>query len=1066
MKNSTFLIKAKFFLLSIACFLTLTANASPLCNQVFNEQADHASPDANFTFETIKDGLGNNVRLKITLDCPDPSVTEFHFREGFQLKEAFPNYLASNIAVSESGNYTTGTKELYVDFATPYPEDGATFSFVVQVGWYVNVGGTEYQPWDAYTRYHYTIGTDCSTTVHKMCDGLTVIGNNAASAAYLEAKSIGTAGSYTGVDLILHNYNASDPDGSTYWRNSLPALSVPGTWTMTTTNTTNDTFHYEFDTPQAGNTTFSLPQVEYRTAGNTNAYVNDASINFMFTLGAVCDVDDENPVLVTANPTKVGNYGFSLDLESTDNKNLALYEITGNDSNGNPFTVNAAINGTTHQSELYFALPDGIKITSSISATVKVKDRSGNQDSKVVTLTPNMVAPTLNSVACYDATNTSITLKVDAISNNASSKVEKCHVTYGGNSKIVPLTVYNPSLSTITIDGLTKGTNYTFTVTAIGKFGEASTTTASASCSTTSNAEHCGVILANGGQPYVNIPHLNSRAIYWLTKSGTNELTLLVTHYPGTEEITGLYINTNGQNVNPAVPANSWADGVVPINVDAHNGVATATSNLTADLFSVSNETVTFDGHPAQNAIKITFKYSEATTTFNQLYLRWHKPGKEYVTDGGGIIHFSTSDLGCDLSNLNALNVEWGENGNPAHFNPATNLANQAIDDTPIEGSCGDMIWGTSFSSSTTSTHNVIDGVDVENNIGFYTLKIGDAFPEGYSNGNFMDVGRSYTIVSDPKVLDEKLSERTDGTNRLIYNLGDSMDSPEQLFLLTLRNMEVGSKVTVTFDLEDLNPNCYVYDDGLTFNRVFHVGVGETSTAIYLAPNGKQTVRIEATATDKVASHFPVFMSTWQTRDCAAIAISNLRVYGCSAHTIETGNLVSTMSCEGSEVELTAVGYGSATTGFTWEESTDKISWTPISGTSNTNEVIPILDVTTYYRVTHGGIVSNIIEITGVVCCDDANSYEVYSEDFGTVGPWERKPYDGVQGHYFADYMVFCGNNTPADCGYSGCEYQWIPKTVADGIHAINVDGTIYQTCDEIQVAKTNGFIAPGADPY
>ena len=62
--------------------------------------------------------------------------------------------------------------------------------------------------------------------------------------------------------------------------------------------------------------------------------------------------------------------------------------------------------------------------------------------------------------------------------------------------------------------------------------------------------------------------------------------------------------------------------------------------------------------------------------------------------------------------------------------------------------------------------------------------------------------------------------------------------------------------------------------------------------------------------------------------------------------------------------------------------------------------------------------------------------------------------------------MVFCGNNTPADCGYSGCEYQWIPKTVADGIHAINVDGTIYQTCDEIQVAKTNGFIAPGADPY
>jgi len=320
-------------------------------------------------------------------------------------------------------------------------------------------------------------------------------------------------------------------------------------------------------------------------------------------------------------------------------------------------------------------------------------------------------------------------------------------------------------------------------------------------------------------------------------------------------------------------------------------------------------------------------------------------------------------------------------------------------------GNCSTSIaGGTSFSKygTTGNYSHKMEDVDV---IGEITVN--NQFEEAYSNGYFHESGVSdtkyqYAITSNPKVLNGNYTRKTDKKNRIILAVGkDPAGQTVNLIQLKRTNLAAGS-YSISFTVEDLVSSSLCPQTNLNSFRQLNVVVYKNGTQVandFPQFNIGSTYNYTSSGTVSEGDVITVDVRARFLATCTALAISDIKIDACLNKAIETtsgGNVF----CEDSEVTLMATG--TSATAFTWEQSSDNVNWTTITGESGSKIVVTAKLGNTYYRYTeNGGSKSKVFSLLGQVCCTFLEDQKaIWKETFGNgTGRWENA---NVKNHKFA----------------------------------------------------------------
>ncbi|HMG81851.1 MAG TPA: sugar-binding protein, partial [Ferruginibacter sp.] len=199
------------------------------------------------------------------------------------------------------------------------------------------------------------------------------------------------------------------------------------------------------------------------------------------------------------------------------------------------------------------------------------------------------------------------------------------------------------------------------------------------------------------------------------------------------------------------------------------------------------------------------------------------------------------------------------------------------------------------------------------------------------------------------------------------------------------------------------------------------------------------------------------------------LGIEEIQVYGCVPQQITSSN--GTSVCETTPTTLTAQGIGSTTDTYTWQQSTDGTTYTPVTS-STSYQLTTTPSVATYYKVTcvRTGLTIPAVLITPVNCCGPTGLFTIpkvcdgISVDGNDNEPvWYTAPWKSITN--VASPLV--GTN---DCT-GGClspvrnpAGQWRAvytptdiyfDVVVNGANPQNAGGVYYQDAVEIYIADS-----------
>ncbi|MBP5260132.1 MAG: fibronectin type III domain-containing protein, partial [Paludibacteraceae bacterium] len=722
--------------------------------------------------------------------------------------------------------------------------------------------------------------------------------------------------------------------------------------------------------------------------------------------------DNDAPTMGAATLVRAGKSKVVLNLSATDDICVTSYQITGN-INGTPVDMTVPAPGCGAAGEVTFNLP--AEITGTHTLTVRAIDGTGKQsaNTRTVNVTANTTGPTNVQATFGSSTPSSITLNNVSATPGTGGAIVAYKVTYGPNNEYSQTIV--PNGNQLTVSALKTGTNYNgMRIYAIDDMGNVSTTYRTINTASTQNSAAtssvCAEVRAVNGELYGNWERFEQRAIISAGRSAADEFAILVTPYPGTWPLEGVYINTEAGN---GIPGGD-------IIVNAEQGKIQSNSVVFQNTTGTVEFVDTQIGGTTVQSILVKVKYNTAVG-FPQFYLGWRKvrtdngntTGRLTGEDGG---FFYVNDQNSYCNNIAVDNQNFTANwpfGDPTVPDAPNVLGDDPVDTTPAgdiaaNPTCNEMVYGTNFASTAGGDHLTIDDIiayDVTHSS--EKISVDPAFHEGYVNGGFMDDTDNYAIVENPHVLDSRLKEKHDGVNRLIFHLHKATDASQfNLLSLPLENLTPETKVTVRFDYE------FVSDKRENGDwRAIAASLGNANVNATDSWSGS----VELTGTALSTTMFSI--RVWGSGNSDALAISNLRIYGCVDHTLQAD--VELPACEGTDVTLEAVGYNEVTTGFTWQQKVGN-TWQTITGQTSNKLVVKAELADKKIRAYRGGYYTDVMDIQGVVCCDNSeNKKVIWQEDFGTVPAWTRYQYprqdnteNWVVGHAFRDYGTRPGCTT------------------------------------------------------
>ena len=382
---------------------------------------------------------------------------------------------------------------------------------------------------------------------------------------------------------------------------------------------------------------------------------------------------------------------------------------------------------------------------------------------------------------------------------------------------------------------------------------------------------------------------------------------------------------------------------------------------------------------------------------------------------------------------------------NVSHREPDPNDPELMITVTEtVSNPCGTLLVATNFSPKNPGdTHISLSDVawyDITDN-----LQVSTSLNDIYSHYGFMDQTYGYAIVSNPKTLDGRLEARSDGANRMVVKARPLYGENDTILTVRTNGVTKGSKVYVEVDWEYDSPDCWQCACNTCEPRV------QESSAIRVLYNGatggeangvnrnarQGTISFTRDCNDGIVDISPALRIT---KDCDAIAIKAIRVYGCPEPYLDK-NILSNSACEGSAVTLTVKSLGTASDSYVWYERVGNGEYQMIPGESG-HELTVTLDLSphTYYAELDG-VQTKPMELQGIVCCDtnEESARVLWSQDFGTVPPGTVQRYTDntsrslakVTNHYFANIGTCCN-----DGAYRIVSNSW------DASHADPADAT------------------------
>lgn len=745
-------------------------------------------------------------------------------------------------------------------------------------------------------------------------------------------------------------------------------------------------------------TTISFNASIYWTVSETDPGANNRNINkipFSINIGDVCTPHSEPPVFeITPTFVKGGEKCALVTTRISDTKWLKSCYLEDETGTWTSEEIDLTGFAKLQSGSLNFSWTDAFSLTETPTrlrvVALDVKDNIAKSD--FFDAVKNTEGPTMESATLVTAKSNSVTIKVTSTPSTGGNVFQyqvvngskKTNCLINGNSEIV-------------VDGLNPETNYILKIFAVDETGNISTNSVSLNVTTFEYVSpYCGYFLNPHNS---NRNQLNSYAFAWISKTGAEEMTVLFTHYPGTAPLSGLTMNINGARKNN--------NGQISFVLKPHDSGDITKAAVTNADFGVGTYRyklvdVSFDnGKTTQKAVQLVFTGNFNNMT-NGIYFNWQK---WYSWDNSNNSHnhrIENSEISFDnltncVINTNSNGVllldpiEWveGDDGSPYELDAPSEMKQNAVASDYITGnSCANqmpptVVWGTSFSPVETGKFTAgIDEIEIKDMSAKSEFLISNEYVNVYKNGGFMsndDGERKYAIVNNPKSLDSTLARRNDEVNRLVVKMPTIKDE-EELFTLYLEGFTLMSDVTVKFDLELLNKACYIPENTETSVNL-RVAMNKTKQSFNnLTVDSKTTVSMTEMPNESGAVLIRVMVQ--RSLDCQAIAISNLRVYGCMDKKIVTIDGM----CEGKEIELTALGMGKQGK-YVWEVSDNGADWTEVAQTTeNVLKVIPELFVTKLYRVKKSSGIdtdySDVASITGEICCDNGESIVVWSEDF------------------------------------------------------------------------------------
>lgn len=358
-------------------------------------------------------------------------------------------------------------------------------------------------------------------------------------------------------------------------------------------------------------------------------------------------------------------------------------------------------------------------------------------------------------------------------------------------------------------------------------------------------------------------------------------------------------------------------------------------------------------------------------------------------------------------------------------------LRYNALPERTDTGDCTtSLLAGTNFSSQSSAEvfYGDVTAIDyIEGGTGAVALNQALVYQE--SNGAFHEdeSAWNYVIVSNPRVLREEYTAKSDYVNRLIVAPGSNPNGAEySVFSYTVNGLLPGSSARVTFDIERLNP---ATDNTVLWEYVIRATSGNAyGPYFYDKTKIANSGTIDLTFDNLLTGTLEISVYARHTQTYEAVAFSDIRVYGCLETGIDISGGTNTV-CEGSVLTLTAKGMSGGT--YAWERrSGDAGEWIAMEGTSESIEASIDLG-TNYFRVTCGGT-TETIKIEGNVCCSGTAGHDVkFKQDFGTVTERSRDAIvDAIGAYSFAaegkvDDDMYCvvsniDQADPASCGWPG----------------------------------------------
>ncbi|MDR0941016.1 MAG: hypothetical protein LBM68_02190, partial [Bacteroidales bacterium] len=255
-----------------------------------------------------------------------------------------------------------------------------------------------------------------------------------------------------------------------------------------------------------------------------------------------------------------------------------------------------------------------------------------------------------------------------------------------------------------------------------------------------------------------------------------------------------------------------------------------------------------------------------------------------------------------------------------------------------------------------------------------------------------------YVMVDNPILVDEEILD-IDESMMIIGGRGTNAE----LFSYEVNGLKAGSTVTVTLEGYLLNstasnackgvsnstndPKLQILFDPQTNNgnsANWATGYTKDQSIKSALGNGKFTITVSVTLPATQTGFTYAVKSGYNYASCMLIGFSNIKVTGCLNPKIISSQGAEV--CEGEQVrlELDREYYGST---YKWERSTNGTSGWTTEGT--TKNILSKVDKTYYYRCTVDGVVSEIINVTTVKCCElapgvSSSRKTIFHEDFGT----------------------------------------------------------------------------------